>query len=110
MAIVPDSQLSLAIGKEGQNVRLAAKLTGWKIDIKGESKRDEAFDAFEESRKENDIEDALEEADQDSLDEEVQEEKVFEEEQDFDEVDVEENSQGQELEVESISDEEIEEN
>lgn len=34
MAIVDDYQLSLAIGKEGQNVRLAAKLTGWKIDIK----------------------------------------------------------------------------
>lgn len=35
--IVPDNQLSLAIGREGQNVRLAAKLTGWKIDIKSES-------------------------------------------------------------------------
>ena len=35
--IVPDSQLSLAIGKEGQNARLAAKLTGYKIDIKPES-------------------------------------------------------------------------
>ena len=35
--VVPDDQLSLAIGKEGQNVRLAAKLTGWKIDIKSES-------------------------------------------------------------------------
>ena len=35
--VVPDSQLSLAIGKEGQNVRLAAKLTGYKIDIKPES-------------------------------------------------------------------------
>jgi N utilization substance protein A len=34
---VPDFQLSLAIGKEGQNARLAAKLTGWKIDIKSES-------------------------------------------------------------------------
>jgi N utilization substance protein A len=33
---VPDYQLSLAIGKEGQNARLAAKLTGWKIDIKSE--------------------------------------------------------------------------
>jgi len=32
--VVPDDQLSLAIGREGQNVRLAAKLTGWKIDIK----------------------------------------------------------------------------
>ncbi|OHA46706.1 MAG: hypothetical protein A3A80_02495 [Candidatus Terrybacteria bacterium RIFCSPLOWO2_01_FULL_44_24] len=37
VATVPDDQLSLAIGKEGQNVRLAAKLTGWKIDIRGES-------------------------------------------------------------------------
>lgn len=36
-AIVPDHQLSLAIGKEGQNARLAAKLTGWKIDIKSEA-------------------------------------------------------------------------
>lgn len=35
--VVPDSQLSLAIGKRGQNVRLAAKLTGWKIDIISES-------------------------------------------------------------------------
>ena len=36
-ATVPDDQLSLAIGNKGQNVRLAAKLTGWKIDIKPES-------------------------------------------------------------------------
>lgn len=35
--IVPDNQLSLAIGKEGQNARLAAKLTGWKVDIKSEN-------------------------------------------------------------------------
>jgi len=34
-AVVPEDQLSLAIGKDGQNVRLAAKLTGWKIDVKG---------------------------------------------------------------------------
>lgn len=39
--IVPDKQLSLAIGKEGQNVRLAAKLTGWRIDIKSESEWEE---------------------------------------------------------------------
>ena len=37
LAIVPDYQLSLAIGKEGQNVRLAARLCGWKIDIKSHS-------------------------------------------------------------------------
>ena len=36
LAIVPEDQLSLAIGKDGQNVRLAAKLTGWKIDVRGE--------------------------------------------------------------------------
>ena len=40
--VVPDDQLSLAIGKEGQNARLAAKLTGWKIDIKPASAADEA--------------------------------------------------------------------
>ncbi|OGG27307.1 transcription termination factor NusA [Candidatus Gottesmanbacteria bacterium RIFCSPLOWO2_01_FULL_39_12b] len=45
IALVPDEQLSLAIGKEGQNVRLAAKLTGWKIDIK--SKSQEALDNLE---------------------------------------------------------------
>ena len=44
--VVPDYQLSLAIGKEGQNARLAAKLTGWKIDIKSESQAaDEELDA-----------------------------------------------------------------
>ena len=37
--IVEDRQLSLAIGKKGQNVRLAAKLTGWKIDIKSEEEK-----------------------------------------------------------------------
>lgn len=40
--IVPDNQLSLAIGKEGQNARLAAKLTGWRIDILSESQAVEA--------------------------------------------------------------------
>jgi N utilization substance protein A len=45
--IVPDYQLSLAIGKEGQNARLAAKLTGWKIDIKSERQAG-GLDLFEE--------------------------------------------------------------
>jgi N utilization substance protein A len=35
--IVPEAQLSLAIGKEGQNARLAAKLTGWRVDIKSDA-------------------------------------------------------------------------
>ncbi|OGQ48640.1 MAG: transcription termination/antitermination protein NusA [Deltaproteobacteria bacterium RIFCSPLOWO2_02_FULL_57_26] len=39
--IVPDDQLSLAIGRKGQNVRLASRLTGWKIDVRGESEADE---------------------------------------------------------------------
>ena len=43
--VVPDYQLSLAIGKEGQNARLAAKLTGWKIDIKSETQAAEEADA-----------------------------------------------------------------
>ena len=42
--IVPDNQLSLAIGKEGQNARLAAKLTGWKIDIKSQSQTDDMLE------------------------------------------------------------------
>jgi N utilization substance protein A len=41
LVLVPENQLSLAIGKEGQNVRLAARLTGWKIDIKDTAKHDE---------------------------------------------------------------------
>ncbi|WP_352415622.1 transcription termination factor NusA [Oscillibacter ruminantium] len=43
--LVPDDQLSLAIGKEGQNARLAARLTGYKIDIKPESYHEEAAEA-----------------------------------------------------------------
>jgi N utilization substance protein A len=40
--LVPPDQLSLAIGREGQNVRLAARLTGWKIDIKNSTEYDQA--------------------------------------------------------------------
>ena len=43
--VVPDNQLSLAIGKRGQNARLAAKLTGWKIDIIAESEYNESEEA-----------------------------------------------------------------
>jgi len=50
--IVPDNQLSLAIGKEGQNARLAAKLTGWKIDIKSQSQSLEAAMASDVSEEE----------------------------------------------------------
>lgn len=45
--VVPDYQLSLAIGKEGQNARLAAKLTTWKIDIKSESQHNALMEQFD---------------------------------------------------------------
>jgi transcription termination/antitermination protein NusA len=53
LVVVPDYQLSLAIGKEGQNARLAAKLTNWKIDIKSESQ----YKELKENEKEGNIED-----------------------------------------------------
>lgn len=52
IAIVPEEQLSLAIGRDGQNVRLAAKLTGWKIDVRSPEaeKEEEATDTEEEQK------------------------------------------------------------
>jgi len=47
LVVVPDRQLSVAIGKEGQNVRLAAKLTGWRIDIKSATAAEAEKAAFE---------------------------------------------------------------
>lgn len=57
-AIVPDYQLSLAIGKQGQNVRLAARVSGWKIDIKSHT---QYYDALEEGEYEVIDQDQLEE-------------------------------------------------
>lgn len=73
--VVPDFQLSLAIGKEGQNARLAAKLTGWKIDIKSESQlRDhiesQLFNMNSESYDDDEYEDADLEEDSDASDHE----------------------------------------
>ena len=65
VVVVPDYQLSLAIGKEGQNARLAAKLTNWKIDIKSESQ-------YEEVVQDEDVSDEVVEvksSDEDQLDE-----------------------------------------
>lgn len=58
IAIVPEEELSLTIGKEGQNARLAAKLTGWKIDIKGDvekSKVKEAKDEVKEVKEKKEV-------------------------------------------------------
>ena len=52
--IVPDDQLSLAIGKSGQNARLAAKLTGWKIDIKSETQFRELLLKMQEENEQGD--------------------------------------------------------
>ena len=59
--IVPDEQLSLAIGKSGQNARLAAKLTNWKIDIKSETQFREMLAKMQEENNETNSEDDLEE-------------------------------------------------
>ena len=57
--IVEDKQLSLAIGKKGQNVRLAAKLTGWRIDIKSEEEKrrevEAQFENFEAAPETSDV-------------------------------------------------------
>lgn len=63
--LVPEDQLSLAIGKEGQNVRLAARLTGWKIDIKDTAKYEEVMDSPEADQDDENAQD-----DEASLDEE----------------------------------------
>ncbi len=51
-ALISDDQLSLAIGREGQNVRLAAKLTGWKIDIKGKGSGEKKEETHDEEKPE----------------------------------------------------------
>ena len=68
LVVVPDYQLSLAIGKEGQNARLAARLTGFKIDIKSETQARESGDFYDyddeedEYEEENEYEEASEDA------------------------------------------------
>ncbi|EGS31123.1 MAG: transcription termination/antitermination protein NusA [Peptoniphilus sp. oral taxon 375] len=103
LVVVPDYQLSLAIGKEGQNARLAAKLTNWKIDIKSESQFEEFLeeenltkeelrqqfaeankaDALLEDLDQEDQEDSLEEDLEDNFDLEIEDlEEDMEEEED----------------------------
>ena len=62
LVVVPDYQLSLAIGKEGQNARLAARLTGFKIDIKSETQAKEAGDFYDYEEDEEYYEDDAYEA------------------------------------------------
>lgn len=88
--IVPDYQLSLAIGKEGQNARLAAKLTGYKIDIKSESQ------AAEWAKKELEMQEELLD-DFDDYDEECFDEEEYSESEDY---------EGEELESKEYEDDE----
>ena len=72
--MVPDHQLSLAIGKEGQNARLSAKLTGWRIDIKSETQaRETNFLAEDPVTEEAAEETTAEEAAEETADEAVEE-------------------------------------
>ena len=72
--VVPDYQLSLAIGKEGQNVRLAARLCGWKIDIKSHTQyfgEDEEFEEYEDEESDDELLDDIEDIEE--AEEEIEE-------------------------------------
>ena len=71
LVVVPDYQLSLAIGKEGQNARLAARLTGFKIDIKSETQARESGDFYDDYDEEH--EEAEEEMTEEAVSEEIPE-------------------------------------
>ena len=87
LVVVPDDQLSLAIGREGQNVRLAHKLTNWKIDIKSVSQM-EAQEAI--AREQNPIEEEIY-VEEDEIDENsISDEDDFQEEYAIDEDDIQE--------------------
>ena len=65
LVVVPDYQLSLAIGRDGQNVRLAARLTGWRLDIASEAEADEARERYLSERAERGAEAVVEPAEVD---------------------------------------------
>ena len=91
IAVVPDYQLSLAIGKEGQNVRLAARLCGWKIDIKSHSQY------FGDGEDEDAYEDDAEYADEAVYEDEIEEVEEVEEAAEAEEVvEVEEAAEAEE--------------
>ena len=98
LVVVPDDQLSLAIGREGQNVRLAHKLTNWKIDIKSVSQMEQAEAQnvvnyeYEEEASEDAVEDIV---DAEELQAEIEEEMS---QQDIDEEDIEEGGISEESE------------
>ena len=98
--VVPDEKLSLAIGKEGQNARLAARLTDYKIDIKSESQAEEDDEYYEEEYEEYD--EYEEEEDGTVTDEEVS--AAIEELESEETEEVTEESEGEESEAEESAD------
>ena len=100
--IVPDDQLSLAIGKRGQNARLAARLTGWKIDIKNESQAGEVLKELKEQLTEGIFK--SEQEIRTEKDDRIEIDDIFDEIPDAEDEDVEED----ELEEEELEEEELE--
>ena len=103
LVVVPNDQLSLAIGREGQNVRLAHKLTGWKIDIKSESQ----MEAIEQDLYKESLENG--ELDGDDADDEISQE-IEEEMNDsyvVDESEIENNGEVDDTEADETAEEEI---
>lgn len=110
LVVVPDDQLSLAIGREGQNVRLAHKLTGWKIDIKSatQMQNSEVYQNYEVEQVNDDYENIETE---DELKEEIQEElneQVFEEDEDAPELTSSSKEEPKEIQIEKEVKEETE--
>ncbi len=113
-AVVPDFQLSLAIGKEGQNVRLAARLSGWKIDIKSHSQYygEEGYEEDEEldDNEYYDNEEIIEEMDDEAEDmEEIEAEEETEVDDDDDEEEAEESEENDDEEDEDEAEEDEDE-
>ena len=101
LVVVPDDQLSLAIGREGQNVRLAHKLTGWKIDIKSVSQMEQAENQNVNNYEyEDQADDAESEVDSNPVDSEELQEEIEEEmnQQALDEHDIEDGGISEEVE------------
>ena len=103
LVVVPDDQLSLAIGREGQNVRLAHKLTNWKIDIKSTSQMEraesEAQNYSEEPQyeEENEVEDIMNSEElQQEIEEEMNQQALDEEDMQIEEEVAEESDESEE--------------
>ncbi len=104
LVVVPNDQLSLAIGREGQNVRLAHKLTGWKIDIKSEAQMEAIEqDLYKESLESGELDGDDPEDDEISqeIEEEINESYVV------DEAEIENNGEVEETDEETAEEEEI---